>query len=429
MNRAQLIIGGVIVLLVAAALLLITGVLPGLKTQAPSPFTLAVWGAEADRALWDAVGERYRETQGSATIEYAAHDPARYEVELLNALAAGEGPDLFVFPDEWLARHRDKLAALGEGELGYERRAVRSTLADAAADAVVDPSGSLLASPIALDVLALLYNRDAFNAANIPSPPATWPELESAAAKLTKISAVGGIERSGAAIGTAENVDHAAEILGALIYQSGGEIVGPNAMPAINQPATRSALAFYTAFADPRRKTYTWNAFSAPSLRAFAAGETAMAFGYAEDVPAIVAANPQLNFDVAALPQSGDGKRIVNIGRLRLIGVTRTSRQRANAWQFALWLAGREGARTYSDTSGLPPARRDLATASPPQEYLGAFFESVLAARILPALPSGSRQAIINDMIEAVASRRLGIDQAVQAAAIALRTALTAGQP
>jgi ABC-type glycerol-3-phosphate transport system substrate-binding protein len=57
-----------------------------------------------------------------------------------------------------------------------------------------------------MDSMVLYYNKDMFNAAGIVAPPTTWQEFQDDVKKLTLVDATGNIVRSGAAIGTAQNV-------------------------------------------------------------------------------------------------------------------------------------------------------------------------------------------------------------------------------
>ncbi len=431
MNKAQLIIFAAIGAIVLLAVLLITGAIPGLRERPPAPFTLTIWGSRDAPGLWQDLGRTYREEElASATIEYAQKDPKTYEAELVNALAAGRGPDLFLLTDADLEAHRDKIAPLPDGSLGYQKRSIKGVFADGAIGVITDPSGALLAAPLDFDTLALFYNRDYLNAANIPAPPKTWAELAGQVKTLTKLSAVGGIERSGAALGTAANVRHAPDIFAALLYQSGGAFADPaTGRGALVNPATVLALTFYTSFANTAKSTYSWNAFFAPSLDAFADGETAMAIGYAADVPAVAARNPQLNFDVAPLPQATDAKTPTAFGRLDLLAVSRASPQHEQAWKFLLWLQSKDAQKTYLDAVGLPPSRRDLVASKPPREYLTPFYDQVLIARTLPPALGGSLPRIVHDMVEAVANRRFSVEQAIGRANDAITAAAPNAEP
>ena len=412
MTKAQLILYGGIAAITLLAILVLTGVVPGLRESQPPKFSLTIWGADDPEDLWRNLGQSYQKANDSASIKYVAKDPKTYETELVNALAAGKGPDIFMLPDVKISDHRDKIRPLGEGVLGYQKRTLRAVFPDALLDGITGTKDELLGTPLAFDTLGLFYNRDYFNAANIPLPPATWDDLVTSARALTRYTETGSIRRSGVALGTAANVEHAEDILLALMYQSGGTIVSRDGRIAdIDNPATFSALDFYSAFADSKKRAYSWNAFLAPSLDAFATGETAMAFGYAADAKRIFAKNPQLNFDVAPLPRTAPESPSLSIGRFSIATVSRLSPEWQNAWTFLLWLQGKSVERQYIEALGLPPARRDLVNTKPPREYLSPFYGQVLSARTFPLRLGASLPGIIRDMIDEMAERRFSQGQ------------------
>lgn len=417
-HKAQTAIFGAIGLLALLTVLMLMGVIPGIKSRQTPPFTLEVWSPKDEEEIWQKMAADYTETAGvSAAVKYVKKNTSSYEAELLNALASGRGPDVFWMKDADLEKHIDKIKPLADNELGYQKKNLRSVFADALIPAVTTADGGLLATPLTFDTLALFYNRDHFNSANIPAPPQTWEELVEQAKKLTRLSEVGSITRSGVAMGTASNIDHAADILLLLIYQSGGEIIAPDRkISAIDSPASASALLFYTSFANSTKKTYSWNSFFDDSLAALAKGEASMAFGYASDVKKIAELNPQLNFDAAPLPQQAKTGNQINIGRFEMLAVSRLSKESENAWRFLLWLQNKTAAKKYADAVGLPPARRDLVNSKPPAEYLVTFYDQTLSARTIPAVVSASLPEILENAIDAVINRKFSVSDALRRA-------------
>lgn len=428
MKKAQLLIFGVIALAVLIALGLLTGIIPGIRETGPQAqsFTLEIWGAGDPPELWQEITSAYQQKAArGATIKFQAKDPERYETELVNALASGTGPDIFFLPDEWIEKHGDKIRPLTDNTLGYQQKNLNAVFADGLVRAMAGPTGELLGVPLAFDTLALFYNRDYFNSANIPQPPDTWEALVENVKQLTRYTEVGAIRRSGVALGRATNVEHAADILSVLLYQNGATMIDEaRRVSTLSQGRTREIIAFLTAFTDPTKKTYSWNAGFGNSLEAFSRGETAMVFGYARDVKRIAVLNPQLNFAAAALPQPAGAEVQVHYGRFSLLTVSRLSKNAEQAWRFLLWLQSKDIQKTYGDTLGLPPARRDLAKSKAPREYLVTFYDQVLSARTLPILGNGWLPPILDDMIESVANRRFSIDQAVSRAASEINTRL-----
>src|SRR5690349_15425344 len=89
MPKSRLIIIGIIGFVILFFALVLLGILPGRNQNTGSKVSLTVWGVEplsAVSPLLTALESRY-------SIKYQAFDPATYEATLVNALAAGTGPD------------------------------------------------------------------------------------------------------------------------------------------------------------------------------------------------------------------------------------------------------------------------------------------------------------------------------------------------
>lgn len=420
-NRAQLIIFGVVGAIMLFAILIIFGVIPGLRPSLPDKFTLNVWGFE-DEELWRGIGDRYHEKFEHITIEYKKKDPASYEREFLNALAAGSGPDIFVLKNTEIEEHKDKLLPLPELELAFHARDYKNTFFDAAALDLITPEGAILGLPLTVDTLALYYNRDHLNSANIPSPPVTWEGLTEAVKRLTTYSEVGTVVRSGIALGISANVEHAVDILSALMIQSGVELVDrkerksrlvSHAAPLGFPDPAEAALAFYASFADPAKRTYAWSGFFPNSLDAFAQGKTAIIIGYASDAPRIVEKNPHLSFDAAIFPQPEDASIKTYYSRYDFEAVSKQSKRGTDAWRFLLWLSNKENDKMFTEALGLAPARRDLVGGRAPKERLDVFYSQVLSAKTWFIPDEDKIAALLTEMIDTVTNKTATAEAAV----------------
>ena len=127
----------------------------------------------------------------------------------------------------------------------------------------------IYAIPLYIDTLALYYNKDFLNSAGISFPPTNWDEFMDDVEKLTKKDQWGNIERSGVAMGTAQNINRSTDILALLMLQTGTEMVSQDYRNAVFNQAThlkgesfnpgRDALRFYTDFSNPTKRVYCWN--------------------------------------------------------------------------------------------------------------------------------------------------------------------------
>src|SRR3990167_1754055 len=78
--------------------------------------------------------------------------------------------------------------------------------------------------PLEYDGLSMYYNLDLLKAAGFSQPPNNWDQLRTMSATLTVKDQAGKIQTSGAALGTADNIDHFSEILSVMMAQNGVDL-------------------------------------------------------------------------------------------------------------------------------------------------------------------------------------------------------------
>lgn len=396
MNRTTLVIVGVILIIV---LLLVFGV--GGNPAAPVPVTLEFWGFGDDETAWTPVLDAFHARYPAITVTYKRFTDATYEDTLVNRLAAGTGPDVFLLKNLWLGKERDKIAVLPPASSPLSPAQFRATYVDGAGALVAD-DGGIVAVPLSMDSLALFYNKDIFDAAGIAQPPTTWDEFVSISRALTKVAGTGDIIKSGAALGASRNIPYAVELASALMLQQGDAIVDKDRNMDFQHGAL-PAMQFYASFADRSHQNFSWTGRMADALDAFAQGDAAMAFGTSRDLSRIMAKNPHINFGVAPLPQFA-GATVRTFGTYTFPAVSRMSRHPSEAWQFALFMTSREGATLYLSATGRPPARRDLIAASPAAGAAGVFAKQALIARDWPMPEEQAVRRIWGEAIDAMAS-------------------------
>lgn len=383
---------------VVLAVLLVTGAISPFEEE-PISGSLVVWDV-AGREELDEFFSLIRGQYPSIDISYETKNPSTYERELIDALAAGVGPDIFTLPSEKFSLHKNKIAPLR----GSSAEALVELYPDAA-KILVDDSRGILGIPWYLDSLALFYNSDHLNAANIPIPPATWEGVAEAVKKLTRVSPIGTIQRAGIALGLVDNVEHGTDIISALLIQAGHKIYDPKTGEiTLGQDAGTSAASpvrFYADFADPKSAYYTWNSLMPNSKDAFAAERVSLYIGYAADIPRILEANAHLNFGVSFLPQLVPGERRSH-ARFEFFAVSRTSKNQELAWSVLSLFMDQASANELRSRTNLPPAHRQLSTAEPPHKSLAPFYSQILAARSWEIPDYGAVRAIFSEMVLAV---------------------------
>lgn len=411
MNKKYLIIGAVLVLLlILAAAVYLSG--PKTPRGSDQKVELTWWKTfESAENIQDLISD-YQALHKNVTINYVKKDINDYENELVDALASNKGPDIFTIHNDWLPKHKEKIFPMPSTQMST--RTYRETFLDVAASDFMEDD-KIYALPLAVDVLALYYNKDILGSAGISQPPSTWPELVSDSQKVTKFSKPGIFSKSGIAMGTASNVNRAVDILNLLMLQNGTKFYSDDKNSALfAQPISlpdsseqfnpgEVALAFYTQFSDPAKTSYTWNSKSDLSVDAFAQGKAAMMLSYAYMLPIIRDRAPNLNWAVAAVPQTTPDASKVNFANYWGETVSKSSKNASVAWDFLNFITSRQELEKYYAKHKQVSSRKDLLPSQYQDNDIGVFAENALTAKSVykkdPDLFEGAFLKSIDDVV------------------------------
>lgn len=386
------------------------------------PITLKYWRVFDDEDAFSQIITAYHALHPNVNIEYKKFRYEEYQAALLNGLAEDSGPDIFSLHNDWLGAWQPRLLAVPQTltlayrelqgtikkelvtvvrqEPGITLKQLANDYVDAVANDVVIPTPQddprlppipkIYGLPLSVDAMALYYNRDLLDRAGIAQPATDWKTFQEQVKKLTKLDEVGTIIQSGAALGTADNVERAADILGLLMMQNGTQMTDQNGMATFDRyppelagrplPPGAEALVFYTDFANPEKEVYTWNAKMPDSLAAFANGQTAFFLGYAYHLPQIRQLNPKLNFGIAAVPQIS-GNKPVNFANYWAEVVSKKTAHPDEAWDFIQFAASAEQAQKYLAATKKPTALRGLISSELNDLDLSSFASELPTAK------------------------------------------------
>ncbi len=393
------------------------------KESAPVAATLEFWSVFDDSDVFDPLIAEYKKVSPSITINYSKKNIVSYEQDLISSLATGRGPDIFSIHNTWLPKHMAKLAPAAETMISAKR--FGELFVDVALQDFIE-GGKVYALPLTVDTLALFYNKDLLNSAGIAMPPQTWTEFNSAVEKLTRRDNKNNILQSGAALGTVKNINRSTDILMALMLQSGAKMVNDSRDLAVFDQTVsaqgddfspgRQALIFYTNFASPGLKTYTWNQYQNYSIDAFVEGRTAMMLSYNYQLPLIKARSAHLEMGVAPLPQISKTSKKITFANYWAQAVGRSSKNQVEAWKFLAWLASPEISRQYLELTKKPAARRDLIEEQKKDTDLSLFAEQALYAKSWWEKDNLAIERIFADMIESVNTGKVTADNSLRQA-------------
>ncbi len=432
LTRSKKVILGTVLAIAILSIGIYSGILPGKRSKEKLPeVKLTVWGTLNEYETFNEPFNGYAQIRPNVTITYEKIDPEHYEQTLINALAAGKGPDVFMFKNTWLPTHYDKIIPAGENQLAFT---TFQSLFPKAVEQDFAPDKLIYALPLSIDTLALYYNEDIFDGAAIALPPKDWLAFQNDIPKLRQLDKSGNFIRAGAAIGGSNNtISNGSDILTSLMLQNGTRMTNDEFTNATFAGAEDGlftgldALDFYVKFSDPADTYYTWNESMENSLDTFAKGRVGMVFGYLSDKKTIKSKNPFLRFKAAPLPQPSDASAAVNTARYWGLAVSNHSQTPEWAWDLILYLATNEAAaEKYMNATGESPALRTLIQKYAEDPNIGVFAKQALTARSWPLINEQLVTSTLSTMIHAVATKKLDSRTAISQAEEQITAAMQA---
>jgi len=289
------------------------------------------WGIRDDAAEIGLLIEEYQKKNLGIKITYLLQSPKDYRERLTNALAKGEGPDIFEIHNSWVVMFTNVLDVLPEPVMSSAE--FSAAFYPIITKDLTTPSG-IVGIPLEYDALTLYVNEEILATAG-KTPPLSWDELRILANDLTPQKG-NTIIQSGIALGRTENVDHWQEILGLMMLQNRVDLLNPQG------ELFEDAIEFFTVFSTIDK---VWSEILPPSTVAFANAKVAMYFGPAWRANQIHEMNPNLKFKTVPLPQlrKDDPKEPnVSYATYWIEGVWKKSINKDAAWKFLKFLSEEE---------------------------------------------------------------------------------------
>lgn len=366
-----------------------------------------IWAFD-DEDVWKPIIRDIKKELGDYEIKYIKKElNSTYENDALNSILSGEGPDVWAIPNDWVYRHKNKLEPMPEtmtAEINLDTQFVPIVKENVYFD------DKIYALTPTVDTLSVYFNnkvfekayeefqyshdkisdRDAVSKAGelLDYVPTTWSDFIETS-KLITLKNGDTITRSGAALGTANNISNAVDILYAMMLQNGTKMTSDDLQTAnfnlpqetitnANDNPAKRALEFYSSFSDPNSSNYSWNQSMGSDIEAFARGDVAMIFGFQSLGNYFAQMYPNLTYKKAALPQINSiGENITDYGKFTAFVVPAASNKKEGAWMIINYLAG-EYANQYASTVNINsslakanflPSLEDRGETSIPEKY------------------------------------------------------------
>lgn len=323
------------------------------------------------------------------SVSYVQKADSTIDDELLRAMAIGQGPDAIILSQDQILQYQDRIVPIPYTSLPL--RTFRDTYIQEA-DLYLQPAG-ITALPFQIDPLVMYYNRDLLTSANIAQVPQYWSDVQNTLVpRISQATTQGAISQSAIALGGFANIMHAKEIISLLLLQAGSPIVGQDGVSGKYQVALSSlgssgqnpgdrALSFYTQFADPTKSSYSWNASLPVDRDAFLSGKLALYFGFASEFNDLRERNPNLNFDVAPVPQTDSTQTKISFGKMYGIALLKSAPSVQSTFTAISVLASPQVQALWSSITQLPPISRALLAQTPADPNDVIFYAAALQSR------------------------------------------------
>lgn len=414
MSKFQVIFTAIFVLFIIVGVAVFATFKSGGRETLPS---ITIWGTIPSNTFTTFLSELNINRAEPLNISYEEIDEATFNEQFVETLARGGGPDAILVPHELVLKEEDKLVPIPYSV--FPERDFKNTFIQSA-ELYLTPRG-VLALPLSIDPLVMYWNRDLMTNAGLATHPQYWSEFQSLAGKINRKDSASNITRSALALGEFRNVLHAKEILSALIMQTGNPIVtrgaeGPQVTFEDGAAGASAAVEFFTQFSNPVLTTYSWNRALPSSKNFFIAGDLATYFGFSSEIADIRAKNPNLNFDVASLPQAKDAPNRVTYGKIHALAIAKSSVNPNGTFMVLNELTSPQALSLWGEQTGLPPVRRDLISQTPTDPYLAVFYDAALTSRAWIDPDPVATGRIFQTMVENVISSRETLVDAVDRA-------------
>lgn len=424
MSKFQIIVTALFIICIIVGVTLFATYKSSSSTQGLPAIT--IWGTYPASAFTRMLGALNTSREAPLDITYIEIAEASFDKQFIEALANGQGPSALLIPQELLARHTDKILPIPASVL-TERDFINTYIPQA--ELYFSAEREPYALPFTIDPLVMYWNRDLYTNAGIATYPKYWDEFNSITAKIDQKDVNSNIRRSAIAMGEFNNINNAREILGALLLQSGNPVTtrgdatsGGSLVSTLGDgqfsgaKLSDPAVVFYTQFANPRSSLYSWNRSLPVSKSWFLSGSLATYFGFASELFDLRAKNPNMNYDVAPLPQIREGNVRTTYGSMYGFSIVRRAPDPSSTYAILKELTSPEALSLLSKTSFLPPVRRDMISADSKDPYQQVFYDSALISRGWLDTNAVRTGKIFQTMVESITSGRAETYEAIQTA-------------
>ncbi|MCA9383738.1 carbohydrate ABC transporter substrate-binding protein [Candidatus Dojkabacteria bacterium] len=307
-----------------------------------------------------------------------------YEQTISSALSDNDpltSPDIFTIHNTWAGKYEQYISKAPESIVTQENMADFYPVVNQDFN-----SNGIVAVPIYLDTLAIIYNKDKLISGGYTIPSDDWSEFQLQAKQLTEKNNNNQIVSGGFSAGIPENSEFYFDMLNLLFLQNGVQMTDESGQAIFaDQIESSDAVNFYRTFYTGTDAT--WSSSFKLDVAAFLESDLAMYAGPSWRLIDILNFNNAfaLNLDVGVVPvpQLG-GDQSVTWATYWGQTVSNDSTNKEVAWDFINFITQAEQLRLLDQTvkdNGRPVGiiypRQSMASDISGDEYLGPYVQSL----------------------------------------------------
>jgi len=361
-------------------------------------------------------GEDFNAAQSKYVLNIRNLAFTDFNQQVTTAIAAGATPDLMIVDNPDNARYAASGALADLSDKVKEWGAADQFLAGPWNSTLWE--GKNYGIPLGSNTVVLWINTDMAAAAglDVKSPPKTWDEFETWAAKMT--------DKSKGVYGTAllaKKDETGTFLFLPWILQNGGD------MQHLDSPESIEALAFWTDLVNKgyAPKSAITDGFG-EIYQQFTTGKAAMMISGTWNVNSVPKDAPDMKWMVAPLPYTK--KPASSLGGENW-AMFAASKQQDGAWEFLKWVTDPSYGTKLTDCMGYIPSRKDVlaqvAEKNKDNPTMQVFLKQMESAAARGPLPNWSdASAIIQEALQEGLSGQKSPEQAMKDAAEQMKTVL-----
>ncbi|MES2966998.1 MAG: ABC transporter substrate-binding protein [Patescibacteria group bacterium] len=374
--------------------------------------SVVIWGTVPAFVFQSVLEPLKKSNKAYEVVTYLEKDPRNFDSELLNALAENRGPDIIFIPHEKLIQQRSKIVPVSYES--FPRRDFQNLYIDGAE--IFALQDGVYAYPIAIDPLVMYYNRDLLATKNIINPPATWESVvNEIIPTMVERDYSRNIIRSPLAFGEYRNVNNGFAVLSMLLLQGGSSLVTEressyqillNTTPTKAGKPLDNALTFYTNFASPSNPLYSWNRALNLDRDEFLREKLVLYFGKGSEGVSLSSLNPNLNFDVAEVPQGAQATVRRTYASFYGLALLKSSPNKNGAFAVLQELGTAPQAKKLADSMNMAPAHRSTLNVGSDGKFGRVNYQASIVARGWLSPDPARTNEIFTQMVEDILSNR-----------------------